>query len=267
MLGFSCPKAELAVAGMLSRIAGYLVWVKGPYPQSNEADSIRLTDIRAIVHGNPVTCQELRRILMTEEHDQDNHETDPLETDTVATDEPATEHADNQVSDHTELGEDTNVVEAEDELADEHSADLAETEDDDSGLLTEDDNGEDDLSAVDGDEDQDAGDHYRDRDEVKRPTPKPKADAGLKPHKSATKAGKGKKKVHYNPGKTPPKPIELKDHSPWYIPWIGTTLIVVSLILLVINYVVRGLPPFYNGWLIVSFIGMTLGLIVLSRWK
>ena len=48
--------------------------------------------------------------------------------------------------------------------------------------------------------------------------PKPKADAGLKPQRSATKAGKGPKKSTYNPGKTPPKPIELKDHSPWYIP-------------------------------------------------
>ena len=107
----------------------------------------------------------------------------------------------------------------------------------------------------------------RNRDMPKTPAPKPKADAGLKPQRSATKAGKGPKKSTYNPGKTPPKPIELKDHSPWYIPWIGTSLIVLSLIILVVNYVLRGLPPFYNNWIWICFIGMTADLIVLSKWK
>lgn len=105
----------------------------------------------------------------------------------------------------------------------------------------------------------------RAKDEDKKPAPKPKADAGLKPQRSATKAGK--KKSTYNPGKTPPKPIELKDHSPWYIPWIGTGLIIISLIVLVLNYVFRGLPPLDNWWIPVCFVGMTAGLIVLSRWK
>lgn len=118
----------------------------------------------------------------------------------------------------------------------------------------------------------DAADAPRERrakNEDKTPAPKPKADAGLKPQRSATKAGKGKgaKKSTYNPGKTPPKPIELKDHSPWYIPWIGTGLIIISLIVLVLNYVLRGLPPFDNWWIPICFVGMTLGLIVLSRWK
>lgn len=109
----------------------------------------------------------------------------------------------------------------------------------------------------------------RAKDEERKPAPKPKADAGLKPQRSATKAGKSKSsnKSTYNPGKTPPKPIELKDHSPWYIPWIGTGLIVVCLILLVLNYVLRGLPPLNNWWIPICFGGMTGGLIVLSRWK
>lgn len=108
----------------------------------------------------------------------------------------------------------------------------------------------------------------RAKDDDKSQAPKPKADAGLKPQRSATKAGKAKgTKSTYNPGKTPPKPIELKDHSPWYIPWIGTGMIIVSLLILVLNYVLRGLPPFGDNWIWICFGGMVVGLIVLSRWK
>lgn len=95
----------------------------------------------------------------------------------------------------------------------------------------------------------------------------PKPEAGIKPHKSATKAGRSKKKSHYNPGKTPPKPIEMKDHSPWWIPWLGTSMIVIALILLVLSYTIGNLPPFGSYWVFVCFGIMTLGLIVLSRWK
>lgn len=109
----------------------------------------------------------------------------------------------------------------------------------------------------------------RDGDTANKPAPTPKADAGLKPQRSATKAGKGKagKKSTYNPGKTPPKPIELKDHSPWYIPWLGTGLIVIFLLILIAYYLLGGLPPFNSWWIVICFVGMTAGLIVLSRWK
>lgn len=220
---------------------------------------------------------------MTQEHDKDPHDPDMAEPE-APEDTAHTAQGEDEVAPQADT-EQANAEEGNAEAADAKAAELdtndGESAQDDAAVSDEpeasDESAEASKSAeaTTGDIDEstmDATNEVKERDrrakdEEKRPAPKPRADAGLKPHKSATKAGKGKKRVHYNPGKTPPKPIELKDHSPWYIPWIGTGLIVLSLIVLVINYVLNGLPPFYYGWIAVCFVGMTIGLVVLSRWK
>ncbi len=64
----------------------------------------------------------------------------------------------------------------------------------------------------------------------------------------------------------PPKPSK-PPPSPRWVPITGTALIVGGLALILLNYILNGIPLLGNWSIIVGFVLMAGGLVVLSRWR
>ena len=64
----------------------------------------------------------------------------------------------------------------------------------------------------------------------------------------------------------PPKPPKPKP-SPRWVPWLGLTLIILGIVLILVNYNIEGLLPTGVWTLVIGLVLMGGGLGVLSRWR
>ena len=64
----------------------------------------------------------------------------------------------------------------------------------------------------------------------------------------------------------PPKPPKPKP-SPRWVPWLGLTLIILGIALILVNYNIEGLLPTGVWTLVIGLVLMGGGLGVLSRWR
>ena len=64
----------------------------------------------------------------------------------------------------------------------------------------------------------------------------------------------------------PPKPPKPKP-SPRWVPWLGLTLIILGIVLILVNYNIEGLLPTGVWTLVIGLVLMGGELGVLSRWR
>lgn len=71
---------------------------------------------------------------------------------------------------------------------------------------------------------------------------------------------RSKRDTYTPPPKPRPKP------SPRWVPIVGTSLIVVGLVIILVNYIFPGVVPIGNWSIVLGFVLMAAGLAVLSQW-